>query len=164
MSKSFNPHLHTHTRTYSYYLPVDQYYSNHSASSRCIELGVHIDAAKFQKALSVFLGTHSMKNYSGSIQYTHSFIPFLFSHRNKNLSQFYLRTMYFLFLSYEFSNHASSTPLTIGSEHYLHVLLNGNSFLYHQIRKMIGGAVAVSCGSWSFPYLQACIYFFMYVT
>ena len=42
VSKSFNPHLNTHTR---------------------------IDTAKFQKALSVFLGTHSMKNYSGSIQY-----------------------------------------------------------------------------------------------
>ena len=68
-SKSFNPHLNTHTRTYSYYLPIDQYQSSHYCPNRSIELGVHIDTAKFQKALSVFLGTHSMKNYSGSIQY-----------------------------------------------------------------------------------------------
>lgn len=108
--------------------------------------------------LSIF--RHTLNEELFWLDSVYSFIhSFLFSHRNKNLSQFYLRTMYFLFLSYEFSNHASSTPLTIGSEHYLHVLLNGNSFLYHQIRKMIGGAVAVSCGSWSFPYLQACIYF-----
>ena len=159
VSKSFNPHLNTHTRTYSYYLPLDQYQSSHYAPSRIIELGVHIDTAKFQKALSVFLGTHSMKNYSGSIQYSllscscdYSVVIEIRISVNSTCEPC---SCYFHLC--HFSNHIAATPLTIGNERYLHVLLNGNSFLYHQIRKMIGGAVAVSFGSWSFPYLNACM-------
>lgn len=48
-----------------------------------------------------------------------------------------------------------TTPITINGNSLLRIQLKGNSFLYHQIRKMIGASVAVSCGSWTPAYLTA---------
>ena len=45
-------------------------------------MGVRLDKSLFESSLAVLTGTHFMKNYAGSVR-----------HRNKNLRQFYVRTM-----------------------------------------------------------------------
>ena len=72
MSNRFNPHLNTFSRQYSYFVPV----------TRLQQMGVTLDKSLFESSLAVLTGTHFMKNYAGPVR-----------HRNKNLRQFYVRTM-----------------------------------------------------------------------
>ena len=51
----------------------------------------------------------------------------------------------------------TTRAITQEGEEFWEVSVNGNSFLYHQIRKMLGGAIATACGSWSFEYLKKCM-------
>ena len=159
VSKSFNPHLNTHTRTYSYYLPIDQYQSSHFCPKPKHRTGrSHRHSKVPESTLCIF--RHAFHEELFRLHSVRSLLvfcnhPVAIEIRISVSSTCEPCSSYDR--SYHFSNHISATPLTIGNEHYLHVLLNGNSFLYHQIRKMIGGAVAASCGSWSFPYLNACM-------
>ena len=70
VSNGFNPHLNSFSRKYLYYLPIDLYH--------CIfflviilfilAMNVPIDESLFIHTIQQFQGTHSMKNYTGSIQ------------------------------------------------------------------------------------------------
>ena len=51
----------------------------------------------------------------------------------------------------------TTRTITQEGEEFWEVSVNGNSFLYHQIRKMLGAAIATACGSWSFEYLKKCM-------
>lgn len=62
-----------------------------------------------------------------------------------------MRIWFFVFIS----NSVNIKPYTQLGSHYLEITLNGNSFLYHQIRKMIGASIAVACGSWTESYFQS---------
>ena len=162
MSNNFNPHLNSFSRQYLYYLPVDLYkrtilillfigvigrvWSRHWREEVRSSFGCFSRNTLYEELLRfcpVFFSVFSINGIVIGIKIKTNSI----TERCMSYVSFWL-----------VRNEVSTRPFHHAQNRYIEVQINGNSFLYHQIRKMIGASIAVACGSWTMRYFYSCIW------
>jgi tRNA pseudouridine38-40 synthase len=144
-SNNFCAHTNCSSREYEYLLPASTLRASSSSSAAAASAGVAPDATASAASDDVCGGSSAplteaersrLLTLFRTFEGTHSFHNFTdgkLSHTDKSAMRFMIKL-------------SVGEPVEIGGVWYVSLLLHGQSFLMHQIRKMVGMLVAVFLG------------------